>query len=68
MGLEDQNRVTPQASGVGHDGGGRAMEEARDLAEPRSGQQALADGVEELGAAQPVRGLKGLPAEGAAAM
>ena len=68
MRLENQQSVPAEASGVGHDGGGRAVQEARDLAEARSGQQALTDGVKKFGTTQPVVGLEGLLAEGATAM
>ncbi len=44
------------------------MQEAGDLSESRSGQQALTDRVEELGVLQPIAGLEGLATEGAAAM
>jgi hypothetical protein len=44
------------------------MQEACNLTQARSGQQAFADAVKKFGTTQPVAGLKGLLAEGAAAM
>ena len=68
MRLENQQGVPAEAGGVGHDGGGRAVQEARDLAEARSGEQTLTDGVKKFGTTQPVVGLEGLLTEGATAM
>jgi hypothetical protein len=68
MSFEEQQRMPAEAGGMRDDRSGRAAQEAVDLPETRSGQQALTDGVEQLGAAQPVAGLEGLSAEGAAAV
>ncbi len=63
-----EQQLASQTPQMGQDGGGGAVEEAGDLPETGAGEQPLEDRGVKVGASQPVGGLEGLSAEGAAAV
>ena len=62
--LMEEEHVAPEAPGLVLDGGGRDALGAGNLPERGAGVEAVQDGLEQIGALQPVCGGEGLCTEG----